>query len=111
MIAYQKDIWSPTVEGTQEIVTKAESSKKTKELTEKFRQTGEDQHKRKLPAVCYMATFEESTNDKGITARWRKQEKALLTGEVVSDFDHLDENPGTLFVLWQAMLDFKQGVS
>ena len=108
MIAYQKDIWSPTVEGTREIVTKAESSKKTKELTEKFRQTGEDQHKRKLPAVCYMATFEESTNDKGITARWRKQEKALLTGEVVSDFDHLDENPGTLFVLWQAMLDFKQ---
>lgn len=108
MIAYQKDIWSPTVEGTREIVTKAESSKKTKELTEKFRQTGEDQHKRKLPAVCYMATFEESTNDKGITARWRKQEKALLNGLVVSDFDHLDENPGTLFVLWQAMLDFKQ---
>ena len=108
MIAYQKDIWSPTVEGTREIVTKAESSKKTKELTEKSRQTGEAQPKRKLPAVCYMATFEESTNDKGITARWRKQEKALLTGEVVSDFDHLDENPGTLFVLWQAMLDFKQ---
>jgi hypothetical protein len=55
-----------------------------------------------------MATFEESTNNKGVTGCWRKQEKAHLNGLVVSDFDHLDENPGTHFVLWQAMLDFKQ---
>ena len=108
MISFQKDIWSPTIEGAKETVVKAESSKKTKALTEKFRETGEDQHKRNLPAVCYMATFEESTNDKGIEGCWRKQDKAHLNGLVVSDFDHLDENPGTLFALWQTMLDLKQ---
>lgn len=108
MIAFQKDIWSPTIEGTKEIVVKAESSKKTKALTEKFRETGEDQHKRNLPAVCYMATFEESENDKGVKGCWRKQETAHLNGLVVSDFDHLVENPGTLFALWQTMLDLKK---
>ena len=108
MISFQKDIWSPTIEGTKETVVKAESSKKTKALTEKFRETGEDQHKRNLPAVCYMATFEESENDKGVKSCWRKQDKAHLNGLVVSDFDHLVENPGTLFALWQTMLDLKK---
>ena len=108
MIAFQKDIWSPTIEGAKETVVKAESSKKTKALTEKFRETGEDQHKRNLSAVCYMATFTPSTNDKGIEGCWRKQDKAHLNGLVVSDFDHLDENPGTLFALWKTMLDLKQ---
>ena len=108
MISFQKDIWSPTIEGAKETVVKAESSKKTKALTEKFRETGEDQHKRNLPAVCYMATFEESENDKGVKGCWRKQDKAHLNGLVVSDFDHLDENPGTLFALWQTMLDLKK---
>ena len=108
MIAFQKDIWSPTIEGAKETVVKAESSKKTKALTEKFRETGEDQHKRNLPAVCYMATFEESENDKGVKGCWRKQETAHLNGLVVSDFDHLVENPGTLFALWQTMLDLKK---
>ncbi len=108
MIAFQKDIWSPTIEGTKETVVKAESSNRTKALIEKFRETGEDQHKRNLPAVCYMATFEESENDKGIKGCWRKQETAHLNGLVVSDFDHLVENPGTLFALWQTMLDLKK---
>ena len=108
MISFQKDIWSPTIEGAKETVVKAESSKKTKALTEKFREDNLDQHKRNLPAVCYMATFEESENDKGVKGCWRKQETAHLNGLVVSDFDHLDENPGTLFSLWQTMLDLKQ---
>ena len=108
MIAFQKDIWSPTIVGTKENVLKAESSKKTKALIEKFREDNMDQHKRNLPAVCYMATFDESENDKGVKGCWRKQETAHLNGLVVSDFDHLDENPGTLFALWKTMLDFKQ---
>ena len=108
MIAFQKDIWSPTIEGTKETVVKAESSNRTKALTQKFREDNLDQHKRNLPAVCYMATFEESTNDKGVKGCWRKQETAHLNGLVVSDFDHLVENPGTLFSLWQTMLDLKQ---
>ena len=108
MIAFQKDIFSPTVEGTKEIIMEAESSDKTKALTEKFRQEHDDKHKRILSAVCYQAIFEESVNDKGVEACWRKQETAHLTGEVVSDFDHLEDNPRTLFVQWQAMLDFKK---
>ena len=108
MISFQKNIWSPTIEGTKENVVNAESSQRTKVLTEKFRETGIDQHKRNLSSVCYMATFEESENDRGIRDRWRKQETAHLTGLVVSDFDHLEENPGTLFLQWQTMLDFKQ---
>ncbi|MBR3858060.1 MAG: hypothetical protein IKM68_08805 [Bacteroidaceae bacterium] len=108
MIAFQKDIWSPTIEGAKETVVKAESSNRTKALIEKFREDNLDQHKRNLPAVCYMATFTPSTNDKGIEGCWRKQDKAHLNGLVVSDFDHLDENPGTLFALWQTMLDLKQ---
>ena len=108
MISFQKDIWSPTIVGTKDVVTRAESSKKTKALIEKFREDNLDQHKRNLAAVCYMATFEESENDKGIKGCWRKQENAHLNGEVVTDFDHLDENPGTLFALWKTMLDFKQ---
>lgn len=108
MIAFQKDIFSPTTEGTKEVIVKAESSAKTKALIGKFRQEHNDKHKRALPAVCYQATFEQSINDKGVKACWRKQEAAHLTGEVVSDFDHLDENPGTLFALWKTMLDFKQ---
>lgn len=108
MISFQKDIWSPTIEGTKETVVKAESSSRTKALIERFREDNLDQHKRNLPAVCYMATFEESENDKGIKGCWRKQETAHLNGLVVSDFDHLDENPGTLFSLWQTILDLKQ---
>ena len=108
MIAFQKDIWSPTIEGTKETVVKAESSSRTKALIERFREDNLDQHKRNLPAVCYMATFEESENDKGIKGCWRKQETAHLNGLVVSDFDHLDENPGTLFALWQTTLDLKK---
>ena len=108
MISFQKDIYSPTVEGTKEVITQAESSPKTKALIERFREDKEDQHKRNLAAVCYMATFEESVNEKGVKACWRKQEAAHLTGEVVNDFDHLEENPRTLFMQWQTMLDFKQ---
>ena len=108
MIAFQKNIFSPTVEGTKDVIVKAESSKRTKTLIERFREDKEDQHKRNLAAVCYMATFGESTNDKGVEGCWRKQETAHLTGEVVSDFDHLEENPRTLFMQWQTMLDFKK---
>ena len=64
MIAFQKDIWSPTIEGTKETVVKAESSSRTKALIERFREDNLDQHKRNLPAVCYMATFEESENER-----------------------------------------------
>lgn len=57
MIAFQKNIWAPTTEASKEMVVNAESSARTKALIERFRQTGDEQHKRNLASVCYMATF------------------------------------------------------
>jgi hypothetical protein len=55
-----------------------------------------------------MATFEESVNNKGVSGCWRVQEKAHLTGLVVSDFDHVEESSQELFAQWQQRLDFKK---
>ena len=108
MISFQEHVWSPTIEGTKETVVKAESSPETEAQIKKFRETKSEQHKRHLPAVCYMATFEESVNDKSEKAPWRKDETAHLNGLIVSDFDHLEEDLRMRFVQWEAMLDFKQ---
>ena len=108
MIAFQKNICAPTTEGSKEMVVNAESSARTKALIERFRQTGEEQHKRNLASVCYMATFGESQNAKGVKDFWRKQETAHLNGLVVTDFDHVEENLLTLHARWQTMLDFKK---
>ncbi len=108
MISFQEHVWSPTIEGTKETVVKAESSPETEAQIKKFRETKSEQHKRHLPAVCYMATFEESVNDKGEKAPWRKDETAHLNGLIVSDFDHLEDDLRMRFVQWEAMLDFKQ---
>jgi hypothetical protein len=108
MIAFQKTITAPTTEASKEMVVNAESSARTKALIERFRQTGEEQHKRNLASVCYMATFGESQNAKGVKDLWRKQETAHLNGLVVTDFDHVEENLLTLHARWQTMLDFKK---
>ena len=49
--------------------------------------------KRKLPLFIFMAGgIDESTNAKGVTDTWRKQEHTHLNGLVMIDFDHV-ENP------------------
>ena len=108
MITFQKNLWAPTTEASKEMVVNAESSARTKALIERFRQTGEEQHKLNLASVCYMATFGESQNAKGVKDLWRKQETAHLNGLVVTDFDHVEENLLTLHARWQTMLDFKK---
>ena len=108
MIAFQKNIWAPTTEASKEMVVNAESSARTNALIERFRQTGDKQHKENLASVCYMATFGESQNAKGVKDFWRKQETAHLNGLVVTDFDHVEENLLTLHARWQTMLDFKK---
>lgn len=108
MLAFQKNVFSTMTEGTKDVVKAAEKKRRTRALIEEFRKTGDETHKRRLPSVCYMATFEESVNNKGVSGCWRVQEKAHLTGLVVSDFDHVEESSQELFAQWQQRLDFKK---
>lgn len=55
--------------------------------------------KRKLPAFCFMATFDDNTGREGKNppAAWRIQAAARLNGLVMLDFDHLEEDPREIF--------------
>ena len=76
---------------------------------DKFRETGDAQLKRKLPAFIFQATFDVTTSKSGKTGAWRKQAATHLTGLVVMDVDHV-ENPQEKYMEWKA-LDFgKLGV-
>lgn len=111
MAGFQKNIFSATEIATKLIVEKAEKNPRTKALIKEFRKTEDDNFKRKLPSVCYMAEFGEGTNGKDVKAAWRLQEHARLTGLVVSDFDKLKESPYELFSQWQEKCDFqKEGI-
>ncbi|MBR2115010.1 MAG: hypothetical protein IJ929_10145 [Prevotella sp.] len=78
------------------------------ENIDKFRETGDAQLKRKLPAFIFQATFDVTTSKSGKTGAWRKQAATHLTGLVVMDVDHI-ENPLTLYQGWvEKGLDWKQ---
>ena len=55
--------------------------------------------KRKLPAFCFMASFEKNLGAKGNRPEntWRLQRAAHLTGLVMLDVDHLEEDPRQVF--------------
>ena len=77
------------------------------ENIDKFRETGDAQLKRKLPAFIFQATFDETTSKSGKTGAWRKQAATRLTGLVVMDVDHI-ENPLTMYQGWvEKALDWK----
>ena len=70
-----------------------------RELLAKGDTKGYDATKRGLPAVCYMCNF---TPNKGKSGKlredtWRLQAAARLTGLVMLDFDHLEEDPREVF--------------
>ncbi|MCR4959141.1 MAG: hypothetical protein K6B13_11165 [Prevotella sp.] len=58
-----------------------------------------DRLKRSLPAFCFMASFEKSRGAKGNRPEntWRLQRAAHLTGLVMLDVDHLEEDPRQVF--------------
>ncbi|MCR4808797.1 MAG: hypothetical protein K5896_02940 [Prevotella sp.] len=58
-----------------------------------------DQTKRSLPAFCFMATFAPNRGKNGNRPEntWRLQSAAKLTGLVMLDYDHLDEDPRQVF--------------
>ena len=81
--------------------------KKSNAMIDGFRQSGNAELKRKLPALIFQAMFDETTSKSGKKGAWRKQSATKLTGLVVLDIDHV-ENPLELIEEWKKKFDFKK---
>jgi len=104
---YQKNFSNPTLPVDEPQFWGLVKATKWNENIDKFRETGDAQLKRKLPAFIFQATFDETTSKSGKTGAWRKQAATRLTGLVVMDVDHI-ENPLTMYQGWvEKALDFK----
>ena len=99
MFSYQKSFVNPTLPVDEAQFWALVRATQWNENIDKFRETGDAQLKRKLPAFIFQATFDETTSKSGKTGAWRKQAATRLTGLVVMDIDHV-ENPQQLFESW-----------
>ena len=90
MICYQKNFQNPTQPVDEAQFYALVRSPQWNETIDKFRETGDQALKRKLPAFIFQATFDETTSPKGRVGCWRKQAATRLTGLVVMDLDHVD---------------------
>ena len=108
MFSYQKSFVNPTLPVDEAQFWALVRATQWNENIDKFRETGDTQLKRKLPAFIFQATFDVTTSKSGKTGAWRKQAATHLTGLVVMDVDHI-ENPLTLYQRWvEKGLDWKQ---
>ena len=108
MFSYQKSFVNPTLPVDEAQFFALVRATQWAENIDKFRETGDAQLKRKLPAFIFQATFDVTTSKSGKTGAWRKQAATHLTGLVVMDVDHI-ENPLTLYQGWvEKGLDLKQ---
>ena len=96
---YQKNFSNPTLPVDEAQFWALVKATKWNENIDKYRETGEAQLKRKLPAFIFQATFDETTSKAGKLGRWRKQAATRLTGLVVMDVDHV-ENPREIQDSW-----------
>ncbi len=99
MFSYQKNFTNPTLPVDEAQFWALVKASQWNEHIDKFRETGDQKLKRKLPAFIFQATFDETTSKSGKTGRWRKQAATRLTGLVVMDIDHI-ETPLTLYQGW-----------
>ena len=106
MFCYQKNFFSPTLPVDEAQFYALVRAPKWKEDIDKYRETGDQSLKRKLPAFIFQATFDKTTSKTGKVGRWRKQVATRLTGLVVMDIDHV-ENPHEVFDAWLKVHDFK----
>ena len=93
---YQKNFSNPTLPVDEAQFYALVRAEKWNENIDKFRETGDQALKRKLPAFIFQATFDETTSPKGRVGAWRKQAATRLTGLVVMDLDHI-EKPREVF--------------
>mgnify|MGYP002625728786 CR=1 FL=1 len=89
MFCYQKNFSNPTLPVDEAQFTALVRATQWAETIDKFRETGDQALKRKLPAFIFQATFDETVSKKGKTGHWRKQSATRLTGLVVMDVDHV----------------------
>jgi hypothetical protein len=104
---YQKNFCNPTMPVDEAQFYALVRGTEWGEKIDKFRETGDQAIKRKLPAFIFQATFDDTTSKAGKIGPWRKQVATKLTGLVVMDIDHVD-NPLTLYQGWiEKGLDLK----
>ena len=87
---YQKNFSNPTLPVDEAQFWALVRAEKWNENIDKFRETGDQALKRKLPAFIFQAKFAETKSPKGKVGAWRKQAATELTGLVVMDIDHID---------------------
>ncbi|MBQ7662631.1 MAG: hypothetical protein IJS48_04570 [Prevotella sp.] len=87
---YQKNFCNPTQPVDEAQFYALVRATEWAEKIDKFRETGDQAIKRKLPAFIFQATFDETKSPKGRVGAWRKQAATKLTGLVVMDIDHVD---------------------
>jgi hypothetical protein len=94
MFCYQKNFGNPTLPVDEAQFYALVRATQWNENIDKYRETGDAQLKRKLPAFIFQATFDETESAKGKKGRWRKQAATRLTGLVVMDIDHVEDPLG-----------------
>ena len=108
MFAYQKSFVNPTLPVDEAQFFALVRATQWAENIDKFRETGDAQLKRKLPAFIFQATFDETESKKGKIGAWRKQAATRLTGLVVMDVDHVESEELRVKSEEFAAADFKQ---
>ena len=104
MFCYQKKLNNPTMPVDEAQFYALVRGSKWSETIDKFRETGDQSLKRKLPAFIFQATFDETASKSGKVGAWRKQSATRLTGLVVMDIDHV-ENPQEIIDEWMGTFD------
>ncbi|MBO7553348.1 MAG: hypothetical protein J6T82_04865 [Bacteroidaceae bacterium] len=107
MFSYQKNFNNPTMPVDEAQFYALVRGTKWAEMIDKFRETGDQSLKRKLPAFIFQATFDETTSKSGKVGPWRKQSATRLTGLVVMDIDHV-ENPQEVIDEWMSNFDLQK---
>ena len=95
MFCLQRNFFNPTEPVDEQLFYELVRDKKSNAMIDGFRQSGNAELKRKLPAFIFQAMFDETTSKSGKKGAWRKQSATKLTGLVVLDIDHV-ENPKEL---------------
>ena len=108
MFSYQKSFVNPTLPVDEAQFFALVRATQWAENIDKFRETGDAQLKRKLPAFIFQATFDVTTSKSGKTGAWRKQAATRLTGLVVMDVDHVESEELRVKSEEFAAADFKQ---
>ena len=105
MYSIQKNFFNPTTIIDEQKFYQVVRNPENKALIDGFRQTGDANLKKKLPAFIFQATFDETTSKSGKLGAWRKQAATRLTGLVVLDIDHV-EKPLEFIETWKKDQDF-----